>query len=493
MPRDSVELPRRSSRDDLELPRRSSRDVVELPADFDEVSKSSQIRWPNVSPRCMLQFAVLAALSLQNTVGILINSAAMKPPENGVVMWNTQSGVIYQEVFKTLTSICLLLAGGERLSAVWASSYEVMRSSVPGLCYLLQNNLTYIAVAHLDPAVFAVTQKLRILFAAMLTVFVLGAEVGCFRWAALVFLCVGVGCVQFALEGKGQGGAAQSLQAEKDSIDQMRGLTATFGASFISALAGVYCEKILKDSDTSIWVRNVHFSTCGVVLGVAGLAITGELGQVFSDGLFAGYHALIWVAVVNNGVGGILVSLAIKHVDVVASNFSQTVALIFISLFSVMVLGKEANSFFIIGVLIVCSATFMYAMNPSYSALQAHVAKLPAQANVRTLIIILAVTGSCIFVSQGMLSVEAGLPTESHLAMPWESHLPEGLPTLQPGIVITRSNLGSFSQVDGVLGESLLESQGANTEDKVRLRASGRSLTSVPLKPEGLRPALGSK
>lgn len=479
-------------RDSVELPRRSSRDVVELPADFDEVSKSSQIRWPNVSPGCLLQFMVLAALSLQNTAGILINSAAMKPPEHGLVMWNTQSGVIYQEVFKVLTSICLLFAGGERLSAVWASRYEFMRSGVPGFCYLLQNNLAYIAVAHLDPAVFAVTQKVRILFAAMLTVFVLGAEVGCLRWAALVFLCVGVGCVQFALEGKGQGGAAQSMQAEQDTIDQMRGLIATFGGSFISAVAGVYCEKILKDSDTSLWVRNVHFSTYGCIFGLAGLAITGELGQVFSDGLFAGYHALIWVAVVNNGVGGILVSLAIKHVDVVASNFSQTVALVFISLFSVLVLGKETNIFFIIGVSIVCSATFMYAMNPSCSALRDYAAKLPAHANARTLIIILAVTGSCIFVSHGVLSVDAGLPSESHLAMPWESHLPEVLPTLQPGIVVTRSNLGSFSQMEGVLGESVLESHGADAEDKIRLRGSGRSLTSTPLIPEGLHFARGS-
>lgn len=451
-----------------------------------------------MSPGCLLQFGVLAALSLQNTAGILINSAAMRPPENGSVMWSSQTGVIYQEAFKTVASVCLLLAGGERLSAISASGYEFMRSGVPGFCYLLQNNLTYIAVAHLDPAVFAVTQKLRILFAAMLTVFVLGTEVGCLRWAALVCLCAGVGCVQLALEGGhgGGGGGKQSLQAEADAMDSSRGLTATVGASFISALAGVYCEKILKESPMSIWVRNVHFSAYGCLLGVAGLGLTGELGQVISDGLFAGYHPLVWVAVINNGVGGILVSLAIKHVDVVASNFSQTVALVFISLFSVLSLGREASSSFVIGVAIVCSATLMYAINPSASALQACTAQLPALANVRTFIIVLAVTGVCVFVSQGMLSAEVGLSSDTRLAMPWESHLPEGLPTLQPGIVIAQSGLDSISALDGTLGAQGLDSfsaldgalgaQGASTDDKIRIRGSALARTSVPLKPESL-------
>lgn len=413
-----------------------------------------------MSSACLLQFAVLAALSLQNTSAILINSAVMKPPKDDLVMWNPQTGVIYQEVFKIITSLCLLLAGGEHLSAVLANGYEIMRSGVPGLCYLLVNNLTYVAMAHLDPAVFAVTQKLRILFAAMLTVFLLGTEVGCFRWAALVFLCVGVGCVQFAMEVPGR------VQAEGDALDEVRGLTATLGASFISALAGVYCEKILKDSDISLWVRNVHFSAYGCFLGVAGLGLTGELGQVFSGGLFAGYRPLTWVAVANNGVGGILVSLAIKHVDVVASNFSQTVALVLISLFSVLVLGRDANGFFVLGVAVVCSATLVYAINPSPPALRSCAAKMPAQANGRTLVIAFVTTGVCIFAARSMLSIGA---------TPWESPWLEELPTPQSDIILTEFDLGPFS-----LAESTLGAPGASTQDKVRLRGSDPSLASLP-------------
>lgn len=465
-------LPRRSS---------SSRNLEELPTDFEGAPKPSQIKWPSASPGCLLQFVVLAALSVQNTAGILINSAAMKPPEDGLVMWNTQSGVIYQEAFKTLTSLCLLLAGGERLSAVFASGYEFLRSGVPGFSYLIVNNLTYLAVAHLDPALFAVTQKLRILFAAMLTVFVLGTEVGCIRWAALVFLCIGVGLVQFAFDshGRDRGSTAQSMKAEADALDEARGLTATLGAALISALAGVYCEKILKDSDTSIWVRNVHFSIYGCLLGIMGLVVTGELGQVLSDGLFAGYHPLIWVAVVNNGVGGILVSLAIKHVDVVASNFSQTVAIVFISLFSVVFLGREVNSSFVFGVGIVCSATFMYAVNPSSQVFQACVARMPTRANVQIFSVALAVIGCCIFLSQGMLSAEAEFPSDAQLAMSsWESRPPQRLPPLQPGIVISQPDIG----VSAVERASV--SQEAGTDDQVVLRGSMPSVTSMQSIPE---------
>eukprot|EP00811_Abedinium_folium_P034531 NODE_7405_length_1581_cov_6.681568.p1 GENE.NODE_7405_length_1581_cov_6.681568~~NODE_7405_length_1581_cov_6.681568.p1 ORF type:complete len:412 (+),score=69.01 NODE_7405_length_1581_cov_6.681568:150-1385(+) len=308
------------------------------------------------SLRCLCQGSILVILSLQNSVGILLNSEAMKPTEPGAVRYNPQSGVIMQELIKITACLGLVIAAGEPMSALCSSGYEVLRSGVPGFFFLLQNNLTLVAVQHLSPTEFAVTQKLRVFFAALLSVRMLGATVSRQRWLCLIVLVVGVAMVQlsFTEEDAGDADPAANLQ------DPATGLGATFLASFISALAGVYCEKMLKESQTSLWVRNVHFAFYGSLIGLFGLVATGSIEQVMNDGFFGGYNSIVTVSVINNSLGGILVSLALKHSGNIAANLSQTASLVLLSVFSVVVTGREAGTLFVLGVTIVCGAMLIF-------------------------------------------------------------------------------------------------------------------------------------
>lgn len=57
----------------------------------------------------------------------------------------------------------------------------------------------------------------------------------------------------------------------------------------------MYFEKVLKSSDTSLWVRNIQMYLSGIVVTLAGVYMT-EGAQVVEKGFFYGYTP--WVCFV---------------------------------------------------------------------------------------------------------------------------------------------------------------------------------------------------
>lgn len=344
-------------------------------------------------PTRVCQAIILTALAGQNTIGILLNSHALqagKESESGAP-FNPQAGAILQDFIKILPSFAIAVALGERPSAVLESRFEVLRSGVPGFCYLLMNTLTFVAVSNIGPGEYAVTQKLRVLFVALFSYWGLGKNVGCRRWFALVSLCFGVFLVHASMK-------LHSDDAGPPSQANLGvGVSATLGASFLSAVAGVYCEKILKESSTSLWIRNVHFSVYGCLMGIIGLFATGNAEQVMTDGIFAGCSTLVIWAIVCNSIGGILVSLAIKYVDVIASNLSQIVALVLITSFSVLWQNHNADWLFLLGVGVVCSSVVFYSLDMPLSYVFVCVAcpKLPDRVSKHPIILSVGIAAGC--------------------------------------------------------------------------------------------------
>lgn len=58
---------------------------------------------------------------------------------------------------------------------------------------------------------------------------------------------------------------------------------------------GVYFEKVLKSSDTSLWVRNIQMYLSGIVVTLIGVYMT-DGAQVLEKGFFFGYTP--WVCLV---------------------------------------------------------------------------------------------------------------------------------------------------------------------------------------------------
>merc|ERR1712232_499791 len=182
----------------------------------------------------------------------------------GGASWNPQTGVVMQEVIKALACMGLLLKDGG-LSTVFADKAEALKTAVPAICYLIQNNLQYVAVGYLDASTYAVLYQLKILTTAVLSMVILRKDLACIQWVSLALLTVGVSVV--VLSQMSEGGPNQSKST--DSI--LPGLAAVLTACLMSGLAGVYFEKLLKGSTVSLWTRNLQLALYSIVIGLVGL------------------------------------------------------------------------------------------------------------------------------------------------------------------------------------------------------------------------------
>lgn len=147
------------------------------------------------------------------------------------------------------------LAGREFASVfdqqIWNNKLDSIKTGIPALLYTIQNNLIYLAISNLDAAVFQVTFQIKILTTALFTVILLNRSLKITQWISLFILFVGISIIQIQNVKSSDGNA----DAQKNALF---GLMCVISACVLSGLAGVYFEKILKNSKTSIWVRNIQ-------------------------------------------------------------------------------------------------------------------------------------------------------------------------------------------------------------------------------------------
>ena len=274
---------------------------------------------------------------------------------------------------------------GELISSVFTG--DSWKLAIPALLYTLQNSLQYFAVSNLDAATFQVTYQLKILATAIFSVTMLSRSLNARKWLSLVMLMFGVAIVQIPSDAEP---AVPTLKELKDgttgwqlprTLEQMRdmgnvaaaqllskrsatyegidedfamhnprmnpplGLAAVIVACVISGLAGVYFEKVLKDSSSksSLWIRNVQLSFYSLfpALFIGIMFKDGE--QIAKTGFFTGYNWVVWTAIVFQALGGVIVALVVNYADNIAKNFATSISIIFSFLFSVCFFGLSIS------------------------------------------------------------------------------------------------------------------------------------------------------
>lgn len=241
---------------------------------------------------------------------------------------------------------------------------------LPAVFYTLQNMLQFVAVENLDAVHFQVLYQLKIITTAIFTVVMLNRPLGMVRWLSLVILTLGVSIVSlpsgsipkdsFLLHGvpdhffprsqhelghqptedgpeahltrrsASYEGIADDLPLGETVMNYSVGFTAVLIAAAVSGLAGVYFEKLLKESPTqvSVWIRNVQLSFYSVIAAFFGGIVWQEGEEILKHGAFDGYNWIVWATILLQAAGGLIASLVIRDADNIVKNFATSISIV---------------------------------------------------------------------------------------------------------------------------------------------------------------------
>lgn len=287
----------------------------------------------------------------------------------------TSTAVFLNECLKLAIALLVALQGqasamGVSMSSpeVWSTLYTQVFSAdswklaIPAALYTLQNSLQYLAVSNLDAATFQVTYQLKILTTALFSVLMLNRTLSARKWISLVLLMVGIAVVQIPVDEPGHKKLARDVKStEHGEMNRSVGLSAVVIACAISGLAGVYFEKVLKDSkQVTLWVRNVQLSFYSLFPAFFIGVFFKDGPAIARDGFFVGYNWVVWTAIIFQACGGLLVALVVNYADNIAKNFATSISIIISCVVSVYLFDFSITMNFLAGMALVLYATFLY-------------------------------------------------------------------------------------------------------------------------------------
>lgn len=176
------------------------------------------------------------------------------------------------------------------------------------------------------------------------------------QWASLVLLLIGVVLVQLA-------DSDPSKKVSDNEKNRLLGFSAALSACFLSGFAGIYFEKILKQSNISVWMRNVQLSLLSIPFGLISCYVKDSDG-ISENGFFHGYDLFVGYLIVLQAGGGLIVALVVKHADNILKGFATSLAIIITCIVSIYLFNFHLSRQFAFGALLVICSIFMYSYQP---------------------------------------------------------------------------------------------------------------------------------
>lgn len=321
--------------------------------------KKTSVASKESATNTVIKYAALFLL-IGQMVGLVLLMRYSRTHRNpGQPLYLASSAVFVMEVIK-FAICCVVIAyqsGGALLGQlkehVVDSPWEMLKLCVPSLLYTIQNNLLYLALSNLDAATYQVCYQLKILTTAIFSALLLQRKFSPLKWASLVILTVGVAIVQVS------GSGDKHAKEVADKGHRFIGLIAVLCAAGTSGFAGVYFEKILKGSQTTLWLRNVQMGLPSIVIALF-TVYSKDHSAVATHGILGGFSAMVWTVVIVQAAGGLIVAVVVKYADNVLKVFATSFSIIISCIISAIWFDFHANMLFVLGAGLVVTATALY-------------------------------------------------------------------------------------------------------------------------------------
>eukprot|EP01071_Lankesteria_metandrocarpae_P015259 Lankesteria_metandrocarpae@DN948_c0_g1_i1.p1 len=228
---------------------------------------------------------------------------------------------------------------------------------VPAFLYMIQNELILHSLQNLSGAMHQVTYQLKTLTTALLSVMILNKVLSKTKWAALFLLTGSITMIQLQVDSPDSTTKAQG--------NQLLGLAAVLSACVTSGFAGVYLEKVLKESKLSIWLRNVQLAVLTLILLCFSLFFRNR-EDIQEGGFFQGYNWATVATIVLQSFGGMVVAAVLKYADNILKCFGNAVAIVLSCFVSWLMHEFSLSPVFLLETCCVMYATLQYATDKVY-------------------------------------------------------------------------------------------------------------------------------
>ncbi|KAM7000655.1 putative UDP-sugar transporter protein SLC35A4 [Tautogolabrus adspersus] len=275
---------------------------------------------------------------------------------DGQVPFNPSSCVVMIEFTKLLISLAtLVLTGGT--SALQAPQRLVLVAPymVPALLYALNNNLVVLMQAFMDPSSYQVLSNLKIASTALLYSLCLGKRLRLVQWVALGLLMAAGVCHTYSSLDLGDHANAEAEEGPRLHVTAW-GLFLVLVYCFVSGLAAVYTERVLKSQKLPLSLQNIYLYVFGVVInGLSSFSLVAH-----EKSFLEGYSGLVWVIIAGQAANGLLMSVVLKHGSGITRLFVISCSMLVNALLSWGILGLQLTPFFLLPVSMIGLAAYLY-------------------------------------------------------------------------------------------------------------------------------------
>ena len=296
--------------------------------------------------------ASLVALVLQNSALVLLMKHSYRPT---ALAYSTAAVVALAEGLKVFT--CFLISsnteGLHRTLAALRNTPMQLSLALPCVLYVIQNNLLFVAIQNLPTTLYVVCSQGKIFSSALFSVFLLATKMTSKRVYALLLLVCGMIFVQLP----SSPGKAQA----QGNLNLGKGLTAVFVACCTSGFAGVYLERMYKNSslESSVMTKNMQLSSFSFPISLL-LAFMKDFDAYNSVGFFHGFDGIVVIVLLLQALGGVIVAIVMRHASNLLKCFAVSISICLCAIISVSQGQEELSAHLIVGVLLVNTATFIY-------------------------------------------------------------------------------------------------------------------------------------
>lgn len=226
---------------------------------------------------------------------------------------------------------------------------EVIFQAVPALLYTVQNIFMYVAISNLDPGLFQICTRMKILITALLSVIFLGKHLRVLQWISLFILVAGIILIN----------DKKKTAAPSADMNFTIGFIAVIISSTASGLAGVFMEKMFKDKKLTVWNRNFWLAIWSMLVGMITLLLK-DPQYIFPTKFFEHWNIWAFVAQFLLAIGGLVIGLVLKYADNILKAFAGSASILFSTIISVFLFGTRLSTRFAIGACLVMFAVVLY-------------------------------------------------------------------------------------------------------------------------------------